>query len=77
MAAGTHLGTPPDSFTGTLTSSDPLVTQNLRTAEYNHLLDNIVGSDGTLASWDPDAPATRAEIAQLLWNLYGVINPTT
>jgi hypothetical protein len=77
VAAGTHLGTPPDSFTGTLTSSDPLVTQNLRTAEYNHLLDNIVGSDGTLASWDPDAPATRAEIAQLLWNLYGVINPTT
>jgi hypothetical protein len=77
VAAGTHLGTPPDSFTGTLTSSDPLVAQNLKKAEYNHLLDNIVGPDGTLASWDPDAPATRAEMAQLLWNLYGVINPTT
>jgi hypothetical protein len=76
-AAGEFLTQPPDDFAGTLTNDSALVTETLRTAEYNHLLDNIVGPDGTLASWDPDAPATRAEIAQLLWNLYLKVNPTT
>jgi Tol biopolymer transport system component len=75
VAAGDLLVEPPADFTGTLTNADALVTYNLWKAEYNGLLDNIVGPDGTLATWDPEAPATRAEIAQLLWNLYQKVHP--
>jgi hypothetical protein len=76
-AGGEYVTQPPDDFTGTLSSEDPVTAGALRTAEYNGLLDNIVGSDGTLASWDPSAPITRAETAQLLWNLHGKVHPTT
>ena len=76
-AAAEHLTQAPDGYTGTLTSQDVVTAEALRVAEFNGLLDNIVGPGGTLASWDPDAPATRAEIAQLLWNLYSKVHPTT
>jgi hypothetical protein len=76
-AAASYLTQPPDDYTGTLTSQDVVTAEALRVAEFNGLLDNIVGPGGTLASWDPDAPATRAEIAQLLWNLYTKVHPTT
>ena len=76
-AGGEYLTQPPDGFTATLTSQDAATAEALRVAESNGLLDNIVGSDGTLASWDPDAPVTRAEMAQLLWNLYTKVHPTT
>ena len=76
-AAGEYITQPPDGYTGTLTNQDVVTAEALRVAEFNGLLDNIVGPDGTLASWDPDAPATRAEIAQLLWNLYTKVHPAT
>jgi hypothetical protein len=77
VAAGDFLAEPPADYTGTIEAQDVVVTETLRIAEYNGLLDNIVGSDGTLASWDLDAPATRAQIAQLLWNLYLKVHPIT
>lgn len=76
-AGSDSLTQPPADYTGTLTNQDPVIAEALRLAEFNGLLDNIVGPDGTLADWDPDAPATRAEIAQLLWNLYAKVHPTT
>lgn len=60
---------PPLSFNGTLDHPDPLMDEYLRVAEFNGLLDTIVGPDGTLASWAVLGPATRAELAQLLYNL--------
>jgi hypothetical protein len=39
---------------------------NLRIAEYNGLLDGLVGMD---SGWDVFANATRGEVAQVLWNL--------
>jgi hypothetical protein len=74
-AAGDALLEPPADYNGTIEDQDVVVTETLRTAEYNGLLDNIVGSDGTLASWDVSAPATRAQTAQLLWNLYLKMHP--
>jgi hypothetical protein len=67
--AGDSLAQPPLDFVGTLTHPDPLLEEYLRVAEFNGLLDNIVGPQGTLASWAPEQPATRAELAQLLYNL--------
>jgi parallel beta-helix repeat protein len=45
--------------------------QNLRVAEYNHLLD---GLQGLGAGWNPAATATRGEVAQMLWNLLQMLN---
>ena len=71
------LAQPADDYTGHLTDHDVVTAEALRVAEFNGLLDNIVGPDGTLASWDPGAPATRAEMAQLLWNLLAKVRPVT
>jgi hypothetical protein len=76
-AAGDYLLEPPADYAGTIVDQDVVVTETLRIAEYNGLLDNIVGPGGTLASWDTSAPATRAQTAQLLWNLYLKVHPTT
>jgi hypothetical protein len=76
-AGGDKLAQPTDGYTGTLTDADLVIAQALRVAEFNGLLDNIVGPDGTLASWNPTEPATRAETAQLLWNLLAKIQPAT
>ena len=72
-----NLAQPADDYTGHLTDPDVVTAEALRVAEFNGLLDNIVGPDGTLDSWNPDAPATRAEMAQLLWNLLAKVHPAT
>ena len=46
---------PPTTTPRTLTDTDAVMAVALRVAEYNGLLDNIVGPDGTL-SWDPTPP---------------------
>jgi hypothetical protein len=76
LAGGDALTQPPGDYTGTLTHPDPWIAEALRVAEYNGLLDNLIGPAGTLASWDPQGPATRAETAQLLWNLLAKVPPT-
>jgi hypothetical protein len=76
-AGGTSLVLPPTGYVGQLTDDDPAMALALETAEYNGLLENIVGPDGTLGSWDPTQPVTRAEMAQLLWNLLPKVQPIT
>ncbi len=68
--AASVLEQPPLSYVGTLSHPDPLIQEYLRIAEFNGLLENLVGPQGDLASWDPQQPATRAELAQLLYNLW-------
>ena len=60
---------PPSGWSGFLGSyySDPNHGQNVRIAEYNGLLDGLVGFG---SSWNADAKATRGEAAQIMWNLY-------
>jgi len=65
------LSPPPSNYNGVLSYADPAHGQNIRVAEYNHLLDNIIGPSGTLSSWSTSSNATRAEVAQMLWNLLG------
>jgi parallel beta-helix repeat protein len=45
---------------------------NLRIAEYNGLLDGLIGMG---SSWNVSATATRGEVAQMLYNLLGVLTP--
>ena len=45
---------------------------NLRLAEYNGLLDGLIGLG---PSWDVTANATRGEVAQMLWSLFGHLVP--
>lgn len=76
VRAGSQVLTPPPAdYKSKLPSSDPTHGQNIRLAEYNHLLDGIVSPGGTLESWSTTANATRAECAQILWNLYGKLHP--
>ena len=44
--------------------------ENLRIAEYNGLLDGLLGMG---PGWDVTANATRGEVAQMLWNLLNVL----
>ena len=61
----------PAGWAGQLTSyADPTHGANAHLAEYNHLLDDI-----TLAGWNPDAPARRDEVAQILYNLMELRGP--
>jgi hypothetical protein len=53
--------------------SSPDHAANMRIAEYNGLLE---GLSGLGAAWDPWAKATRAEVAQILWNLK-LLTPAT
>ena len=66
---------PPADYKGVLSYGDPTHGQNIRLAEYNNLLDAIVGPNGTLKGWNTAGNATRAECAQILWNLYGLLHP--
>ena len=61
------LSEPPAGWTGALSAyyNDPNHGANIRLAEYNGLLDHL---EGFGPSWQPSAPATRAEVAQLMWN---------
>ena len=44
--------------------------ENLRIAEYNGLLDGLIGMG---PAWSVTANATRGEVAQMLWNLLGLV----
>jgi photosystem II stability/assembly factor-like uncharacterized protein len=60
-----RLATPPVDFRGSYVPLDPTHGDNLRVAEFNHLLDGLVGIG---KGWNPWAKMTRGEIAQVLWN---------
>jgi TolB protein len=55
---------PPAGWSGLLPHSDPTHGQNIRKAEYNHLLDFIF-----LGGWNVWADARRGETAQVLFNM--------
>jgi hypothetical protein len=59
---------PPPSFQGELGSyySVPPHGPNVRAAEWNGLLSGLIGFG---PGWNPGAKATRAEAAQIMWNL--------
>lgn len=64
-----HLGglqTPPAAYQGSLPAFSDIHGPNMLAAEYNDLLEGLAGFG---MSWDPWAAATRAETAQVLWNL--------
>lgn len=63
---GFHFDEPSPGYAGTLGDFDETHGSNMLVAEYNGLL---AGLDGYGSGWDPWAPATRGETAQLLWNL--------
>ncbi len=70
------LQSPPQTYNGVLSYTDPDHGQNIRIAEYNGLLAGIVGnSSGTLTGWNTKGNATRGEVAQILWNLLGKLTP--
>jgi hypothetical protein len=56
----------PAGFVGTLGVLDPEHGPNLRLAEYNGLAQGLVGFG---SGWDPWANMSRAEAAQVLWNV--------
>lgn len=53
-------------YPGTVGDFDPGHAPFMRLAEYNGLLDGLVGFD---RGWDPWLLATRGEVAQILWNV--------
>lgn len=55
---------PPTSWKGELPASDSAHGENIRWAEFNGLLAGI-----DLRGWDVWQPATRGEVAQVLWAL--------
>jgi hypothetical protein len=59
-----RLAEPPGSFVGILPANDPTHGENVRWGESNGLLDGV-----PLAGWDLWDPASRGEVAQILWNL--------
>jgi hypothetical protein len=62
---------PPAGYIGSLPGFDsPDHTANLRLAEYSGLLAGLVGYG---PGWDPWHDASRAEAAQVMWNLYSVV----
>jgi hypothetical protein len=73
VRAGSQVLQPaPSGWKGVLNYSDLTHGQNIRLAEYNGLLEGIVGPSGTLQGWSTTSNATRAECAQILWNLYNL-----
>jgi hypothetical protein len=68
-AGGNKLKDPPVGWLGVLDYSDPTHGQNLRKAEYNGVTE---GLQGLSASWDGSLDASRAECAQVLWNLWQI-----
>jgi len=65
-AGGSKLETPPLDWEGLYHHGDPTHGKNIRTAEFNGLLE---GLEGPSAYWDATQYATRGECAQMLWNL--------
>ena len=68
-AASTVLQTPPSNWSGVLSYADPTHGENIRVAEYNGLLDGIIGPDEGLTGWNTKDFANRGECAQMLWNM--------
>jgi hypothetical protein len=60
------LGEPYASWKATLPNFDPTHDEMMRKAEYNALTTGLVGFG---VKWNPWAPASRGEVAQILWNL--------
>jgi hypothetical protein len=60
------LQTPPAGYRGSLGDFSVEHGEYARIAQYNHLLD---GLEGYGSAWDPWAPATRGEAAQMLSQL--------
>ena len=69
-----HVSLPavPAGWVGRLTFNDPIHGGYMRQAEYLGMLDGIVGLG---PSWDPYAPASRAEVAEILWALRDILMP--
>ncbi|NLO28014.1 MAG: hypothetical protein GX113_07545 [Actinobacteria bacterium] len=67
------LETPPANWQGSLSYIDPVHGENRRIAEYNGLLDGITALRGSLAYWNVLENATRGEVAQMLYNLLGLL----
>jgi hypothetical protein len=74
-AGSSVLAPPPNGYQGVLDYTDPEHGANIRVAEYNGLLDGIVGSSAGLAGWKTDDKATRGECAQILWRLFTKLQP--
>ena len=51
---------------------DPEHGFNMRMAEWLGCLDGVAGFG---PGWDPWAPATRAEVAQIIWGVRNAIRP--
>jgi TolB protein len=66
LVPGFHLEEPTPGYAGTLGIFDDIHGKTMAVAEYNGLL---AGLQGFGLGWDPWAPASRGETAQLLWNL--------
>jgi micrococcal nuclease len=64
----------PNTYPGTLGDFSDTHAAAMREAEYNGLLHGLAGFG---ASWDPWAPATRGDVAQLLHNVLGLLEGTT
>ena len=60
------LQTPPTGYSGALGDFSAEHAESARIAQYNHLLDGLQGYG---PGWDPWAPATRGEAAQMLAQL--------
>ena len=57
---------PPTGYEGSFPGFSDVHGSAMRTAEYTGFLRDL---EGLGPRWDPWAPATRAEVAQMLWNL--------
>jgi len=64
---------PPMGFPSFFTNIPEPHGTNLRVAEYNGLLDELIGFG---SSWSVTANATRGEVAQMLWNVLGILGPS-
>jgi Tol biopolymer transport system component len=64
------LAEPPAGFVCAVPPFEGVHWPNLRLAEYNGLLEGLQGYG---ASWDAWAPMPRGEVAQVLWNLLGML----
>ena len=60
------LAEPPAGFTSAMGTFSSAYDDSMRVAEYNGLFTGLAGYGAT---WDPWAPATRGEVAQMLRNL--------
>ncbi len=72
------LAQPPAGYAGSIPSFSPTHSPNMRLGEFNGLTSGLVGFGST---WNPWDSASRAEVAQILFNLLqllpGTVPPTT